>query len=283
MIQIVPCKPFFISKCGEKNARVLLAGVPLDVTGSFRTGTKNAPSSIREISWTLEDYDVDEGRCISDVPFYDSGDIFFTGDLNHNLKEIEMFVRGAWKQKKKVLLLGGEHLITYPAVKAVSQFEKDVCFVVFDAHTDMGDHERNMDLSHASTTKLICEILGKERIFLFGARSGTEEDFEFVKKNVFYRRFPPDDGEIKILKGKKIYLSVDIDVLDPSVAPGVSTPEVMGWSFSQLIETIEKICSICEIVGADVVEVCPPYDPSQVTALFSSVITRRLLRFLAKK
>ncbi len=277
MVKTTRDKPFFISGCDYKRASVILAGAPIDSTGSFRSGTRLAPSSIRAISWTLEDWSILEGRAIAEAAFFDGGDIFFTGDLKHNLREIESFVGRNRKKGKKTLLMGGEHLITYPAVRALVKAYGDLHFIVFDAHTDLGDPDRKMSLSHATTTRLVFDLLGKGRVFMFGARSGLKGDLEFIRDNVVYSREPPSDDVLARLEDKPVYVSVDIDVLDPSVAPGVTTPEVLGWRYEALSDALDRLSRLRRVVGADVVEVCPAYDPAGVTALIGASVVRKLI------
>jgi agmatinase len=283
MVKTTGDKPFFISGCDAKRASVILVGAPIDSTGSFRTGTRLAPSAIRAISWTLEDYSILEERAIAEASFIDGGDIFFTGDLKHNLREIETFVRRAHRRGKKTLLMGGEHLITYPAVRALAGIYHDLHFVVFDAHTDLGDPDRKMNLSHATTTKLVFDLLGKGRVFMFGARSGLKGDMEFIRENFVYSREAPADDILERLVDKPVYVSVDIDVLDPSVAPGVTTPEVLGWRYETLSEALDRMSRLKRIVGADIVEICPAFDPAGVTALIGASVVRKLIFLMDAK
>ncbi len=280
MVKFTGDKPFFVSNCDYRKASVILVGAPLDATGSFRAGTKFAPAAVRAISWTLEDYDIIEGRAISEVAFFDTGDIFFTGDLKRNLGEIESLVRRVNSKGKKTLLIGGEPLVTYAAVKALSKIYPELNFIVFDAHTDLGDPARKMKFSHATTTRLVFDLLGRGRIFLFGARSGLKGDVEFARENFVFSRHPPEDGIIESLVDKPVYISIDIDVLDPSVAPGVTTPEVLGWRYETLYETLSRLSRLERIVGGDVTEICPAFDPSGVTALIGASLVRKLLFLL---
>jgi agmatinase len=276
-VQTTEVKPFFISRTPREKARVILAGAPLDVTGSFRGGTKYAPQAVRDISWTLEEYSILEKRSIGEAAFFDAGDIFFTGDLGHNLDEIEAFVEATRGEGRKPLLIGGEHLISYPAVRGLAKTHPDLCFLVFDAHTDLGDPDRQMSVSHATTTRLVFDLLGKGRVFQFGCRSGLEEDLPFIEQNFVFGREAPADEVLERLAGKPVYVSVDIDVLDPSEAPGVTTPELLGWSFRTLSDLLDRMSILKNVVGADVVEICPPFDPAGVTALVGATVLRKLI------
>jgi len=276
-VQTTEVKPFFISRTTRDRARVILAGAPLDVTGSFRGGTKYAPQAVRDISWTLEEYSILEKRSIGKAAFFDAGDIFFTGDLGHNLDEIEAFVEAASGEGRRPLLIGGEHLISYPAVRGLAKTHRDLCFLVFDAHTDLGDPDRQMSVSHATTTRLVFDLLGKGRVFQFGPRSGLEEDLSFIERNFVFGREAPADEVLERLAGKPVYVSVDIDVLDPAEAPGVTTPELLGWSFRTLNDLLDRMSILKNVVGADIVEICPPFDPAGVTALVGATVLRKLI------
>ena len=279
MKKTVPVKPFSESACDARKARVVLAGAPLDATASFRSGTKMAPSAVREISWHLEDASLLDGRSILDAAFVDAGDLHLAGDLRHQLKDIERFVASVARKGKKPLLLGGEHLITYPAVRALAARHEDLCVVVFDAHTDLGDAYRGMKLSHASVMKLTYELLGAGRIFMLGARSGTPEDRALLGSEIFHDPRGLPEEALRRLKGRPVYVSVDVDVLDPSAAPGVSTPELLGWTYRALHEALRSLSEV-RVVGADVVEICPPYDPSGVTALIGAGLVRTLIHLM---
>lgn len=276
-------KPFSESRFSAKNARVVLAGVPLDATGSFRSGTRHAPSAIREISWHLEDYCLLDGRSILEAAFYDAGDVHLTGDLKNNLREIEKFTTAIIRKGKKPLLMGGEHLVTYPVVKALAKSHADLHVVIFDAHIDMGDSSRKMKLSHACVTRLILERLGSGKIFLLGARSGSRKDEELLGDVIIHSSEGPSEEMLRTLRSRPVYVSVDVDVLDPSAAPGVSTPELLGWTFHMLDEALGSLAGLKNIVGADVVEICPPCDPSGVTSLIGASIVRKLIYLMDAK
>jgi agmatinase len=279
MKKTVPVKPFSESACNAAEARVVLAGAPLDATASFRSGTRMAPSAVREISWHLEDASLLDGRSILDAAFTDAGDLHLTGDLEHQLEEIEAFAASVADRGQKPLLLGGEHLITYPAVRALAAKHENLCVVVFDAHTDLGDAYRDMRLSHASVMKLAYELLGSGRIFMLGTRSGAPEDRSLLGGEIFHDPGGLPDEVLRRLDGRPVYVSVDVDVLDPSVAPGVSTPELLGWSYRMLHDALRALSRV-RVVGADVVEICPPYDPSGVTALIGAGLARTLIHLM---
>ena len=178
---------------------------------------------------------------------------------------------------KKTLLLGGEHLITWAAVRAMRERHEDLHLVVFDAHADLSDPYRRMRLSHACTVRLCHEELGADRIFLLGVRTGTREDRRFIKERLCLHPREVPAALVRRLRDKPVYVSVDLDVLDPASAPGVTTPQLRGWTFEMLDRALDRLRGLRRIVGADVVELCPPYDPAGVTALMGAEVARKLL------
>jgi agmatinase len=166
-------------------------------------------------------------------------------------------------QRGKIpILIGGEHTITIGAVRA---FHQDVVVIDLDAHSDLRDTYQGDSFCHATVMRRILEQ-GKEIIEL-GVRSMSLEEFQFVNDHtikIFYRHDIREKGLAAILKdlqhlitGKKIYLSIDVDVFDPSEAPGVSTPEPDGLSFSEVNRIIRTVCTSGDVVGVDAVEVTP--------------------------
>jgi agmatinase len=277
-----PVKPFSESRKTYETADIILLGIPLDATVSFRLGTKFAPSVIREISWHLEDYNYLTDEDILDVPFFDIGDLHLTEDLDNNLAEIKFIIKRILDDKKIPLSIGGEHLITFPIIQTMSEVYPDLHIIALDAHTDLSDEYRDMQISHANVMKLVYDIVGRKRLFMFGTRAGTKKDKEFIKGNIFSSCNPPDISTIKKLKNKPVYISIDIDVLDPSIAPGVTTPEPVGWKYEELYKTINRFSEFKKIVGIDITEISPHYDPAGITALMGAKVVREML-FLLKR
>ncbi|MFZ6016524.1 MAG: agmatinase [Nitrospirota bacterium] len=275
-----PVKPFSESKRTYETAEIIILGIPLDVTVSFRPGTRFAPSAIREISWHLEDYNYLTDEDILDVPFFDMGDLCLTENLDNNLIEIRSVIKRILDDRKIPLSIGGEHLITFPIIQALSEIYHELHIIALDAHTDMSDEYRNIQLSHANVMKLVYDIVGRKRLFMFGTRSGTKEDKQFMAGNIFSSYKPPEAFTIEKLRDKPVYISIDMDVLDPSIAPGVTTPEPLGWKYEELYETIKKFSGFKKIVGTDITELCPHYDPTGITSLIGAKAAREIMFLL---
>jgi agmatinase len=277
-----PVKPFSESLKTYETANIILLGIPLDATVSFRPGTRFAPSAIREVSWHIEDYNYLTDENILDVPFFDIGNLSLKGNLDSNLAEIRSSVERILDDEKIPISIGGEHLITFPIIQAISEYYPDLHVIVFDAHTDLSDDYRKMRLSHGNVMKLVYDVVGNNRIFMFGIRTGTKEDRQFMEGKISSSYELPSYEFLKKFTDSSVYVSIDLDVLDPSVAPGVSTPELMGWRYEDLYETIKRFREFKKIVGFDITEICPPYDPANITTLIGAKVVREIL-FLLKK
>ncbi len=275
---------FLASGNSIEDANIVLLGVPFDATSSFRAGSRFAPDSIRMFSEVLESYSPYLEEDIEDIKFYDYGNCYETINNYHVLdKNIVKLIKNFLKSGKKVILLGGEHLITLPAVKSYNEFYDDLTVVHIDAHTDLRDKYFGENFSHATVMKRISEIIPYKNIYQFGIRSGLEEEFNFAKNNLNFYPFSLtfDENIFTELKKKNIYLTIDLDVLDPSVLPGTGTPEPGGVTFNEFLNFLIKFADF-NIVGADVVELSPGSDTSGVSSIVAAKIVRELIIILNK-
>jgi len=257
----------------EPGASILL-GCPLDATSSFRPGTRFAPESIRKASWTLETYSPYLKADLDEIAFHDAGNIELRqGDLSFSLEAIEVAAAEIVQNGSKPLLLGGEHLITYPALKALKGRFEGIQIVHFDAHCDLRDEYEGQRLSHATVMKRVSE-LGGSKIFSIGIRSGTRQEFEEV-----LLVGSPELLAARLILEKPIYVTFDMDVLDPSCAPGVTTPEPGGLSFNEVMEYF-SVLKGKDIIGADIVELSPDYDTTLVSSISAAKIAREMLMLL---
>lgn len=257
-----------------EEADIVMIGLPFDGTCSYRPGSRFAPERLRIASWGMEDYSPNYGRHLDETNFYDAGELEFPlGNTIKTLDLIEQNARQVYKDNKKFLGIGGEHLVTYPAVKACKEKYPDLAVIHFDAHTDLREDFFGEKLSHASVMKRIGEITGFENLKQIGIRSGLKEEFELMKK---YNTLAKSFGDLDELKGKKIFLTIDVDVLDPSIMSGTGTPEADGLLYRELAKWIEYLKDF-DIVGADVVELAPDYDRSDVSTSVTAKIIRDVL------
>ena len=253
---------------------IVMLGMPFDGTVSYRSGSRFAPESIRLASWGLEEYSPNFEKDLNDVNFHDAGDLEFPlGNTYKSLEMIKENVEQIYSDKKKVFGVGGEHLVTLPTIQAISNFYKDLTIVHFDAHTDLRNEYLGEAMSHSAVLYHIGKLVGYENIKQIGIRSGMKEEFDLMKKYKTAVDFPE---QLSKLKNKNIFVTVDLDVLDPSIMSGTGTPEAGGFTFSELMEWFNELKGL-NIVGADVVELAPHYDASGVSTAVATKVIRELL------
>ncbi|MEG0642043.1 MAG: agmatinase [Clostridium sp.] len=262
-----------------EEADIVLFGVPFDGTTSFRPGTRFGSSAIRNESFGIETYSPYQDKDLCDSSVFDSGDIELPfGNTQKALKQIEEHTRGILNDNKIPVMLGGEHLITLGAVRAVAEKYPDLHMVHFDAHADLRDEYLGEELSHATVMHRVWDILGDNKIYQFGIRSGEKYEFDFAKNHTIMQKYNLLDFNktVEKLKGKPVYLSLDLDVLDPSVFPGTGTPEAGGISFQELLEAILQIDEL-NIVACDVNELSPIYDQSGISTAVACKVVREII------
>lgn len=266
-----------------EDSNIVLFGAPYDGTSSFRPGSRFASSRIRIDSYGLETYSPYLDKDLEDYLVHDAGDLNLAfGNRDLALKSIREYADMIFDGNKKPLMIGGEHLVTLPAVEAAYQRNKDLVVLHFDAHTDLRDDYMGEKYSHATVIKNVWEFLGDGRIYQFGIRSGLKKEFEWAAEgHTFLNKFGYDhlDKAIEEIKDKPVYLTIDLDVLDPSIFPGTGTPEPGGLTFKDMMIILQKLSGL-NIVGADVVELSPDYDPTGVSTAVASKIIREVMLLL---
>ena len=236
-------------------ADVVLVGVPFDGTASFRPGARFGPQGIRFWSDVLETYSRPFDADLEDLKLADSGDLqVLSADWQKAAGEIHRAVEKILQLEAVPILMGGEHLITLPAVEATAAAFPGLVVLHLDAHMDLRNDYEGLRLSHATVMRRVMEKVGSDSLLQYGIRSGTKEEWALSDENdtlISDIETLPD-----IIGGRPVYLSIDLDVLDPSIMPETGTPEPGGISFSQLHETI-LACRGLHVVAGDVVEYCP--------------------------
>ena len=263
-----------------KDADTVLFGAPYDCTTSFRPGTRFASAAMRRESYGLELYSPYQGKELTDRKIFDGGDLELPfGAPEPMLRMIEKQAATILKDGKRPFMLGGEHLVTLGAVRAAFKKFPDLHILHFDAHADLRDDYLGQKLSHACVLRRCHELVGDGKIYQFGIRSGDKSEFDWGKEHVFTRLFDFEglDGALRALAGKPVYLTVDLDVLDPSVFPGTGTPEPGGVSFDVLRKAVTDACSALNVVAADVNELSPHYDASGASTAVACKIVREML------
>lgn len=262
-----------------EDADIVVFGAPFDGTTSFRPGTRFAPMNMRIESEGLETYSPYVDKDVSDLKVFDAGDLEFPfGNTEKVLNIIEDFTYDIVKDNKIPLMIGGEHLVTLPTVKALYKKYNDLHILHFDAHTDLRQDYLGQKLSHATVIRRIWDFVGDNKIFQFGIRSGEREEFEWAKEHTYLNKFNCNtlSDIIKKLKNKPVYITIDLDILDPSVFPGTGTIEPGGITFNEMLNSI-KLLNELNIVGADIVELSPHYDNSGTSTAVACKILRELV------
>lgn len=267
-------------------AEIILFGAPFDSTTSYRPGTRFGSGAVRRESYGIECYSPYQDKDLTDTAVLDCGDLELCfGDTSQALEQITAFTKEVLEEKKLPFMLGGEHLVTLGAFRAVKEAYPDVHVIHFDAHADLREEYLNVKLSHACVLRRCWELVGDGRIHQFGIRSGDREEFRWGREHVDTRKFDFEGlaDILKELKGKPVYFTLDLDVLDPSVFPGTGTPEPGGVSFDELRKAATLVCEQGNIVGCDVNELSPHYDQSGVSTMVACKIVREMLLALSGK
>ncbi|MFZ5596662.1 MAG: agmatinase [Bacillota bacterium] len=262
------------------SARAVILGAPMDQTVSFRSGARGGPAQIRMASDVLEEYSPRLDRDLADILYTDLGDVAVVhGLVEETLERIGLSVSRVLRDGKLPVMLGGEHLVSLPAVRSAAEVYPGLSVVHFDAHADLRDLYMGAALSHATVMRRIVEIIGGENLYQFGIRSGTREEFQFARSRANY--YPGvNAGDVlraaEKLQGRPVYVTLDIDVLDPAFAPGTGTPEPGGCTPDQLFSALEALAGL-NVIGFDLVEVCPACDQSGRTAILAAKLVREAL------
>lgn len=260
-------------------SKIVIFGAPFDSTTSYRPGTRFASRTMRAESYGLETYSPYQNLDMEDVKIFDSGDLELCfGDTQSALRDIQDRTSEILDSNKIPLMIGGEHLVTLGAVRAVAKKYPDLHIIHFDAHADLREDYLGAKLSHASVIHRVWDIIGDNRIYQFGIRSGDRSEFEWGKQHVTTNLFNFNGLEsvIEKLKGKPVYFTIDLDVLDPSVFPGTGTPEAGGVTFNELLDALLKVSEL-KIVGMDINELSPMLDASGASTAVALKVMRELL------
>ena len=260
---------------------IVLFGAPYDSTTSFRPGTRFGPAAMRSESFGIETYSPYQGRDLEEIRVHDAGDLELPfGAPDRALDMIEEKAAAILDDGKVPFLLGGEHLVTLGSVRAAAKRFPDLRIIHFDAHADLREDYLGVALSHACVIRRCHDILGDGRIWQFGIRSGTREEFAFMKEgHVVTEPFTLKTlPQVSFPEGMPVYLTVDMDVLDPSEFPGTGTQEAGGVLFTELLAALRDVMARFRVVALDNVELSPPLDPTgRSTALACKLLREELL------
>lgn len=261
-------------------SKAVLFGVPFDGTTSFKPGARFAPSAMREDSWAIESYSPYLDKDLEDIKLFDYGNLELPfGDKMNALAMIEEIVDEIVASNKKPIMIGGEHLVSYAPVKALVKKYPDLNIIHFDAHTDLRRDYLGEEFSHATVLRRIYDLVGDGKLNQFCIRSGLKEEFEWAKEHAHLEKFTFHTLEERVdaLINEPVYITIDLDVFDPSVFPGTGTPEPGGINFHQMLEIIGILSKLENVVGLDVVELSPKHDASGVSTAVACKTLRELV------
>ena len=274
-----PQSRFLGAEADPETAQVIIFGAPIDGTVTFRPGARLAPGRIRELSVAIETYSPYQDLDLEKLPVADKGDLVLPlADLGAALEKIRQAAEGIQKQGKIPGVLGGEHLISLPLIEAAFKQHPDLCVLHLDAHTDLREAWEGEKFSHSTVMRRVVEVIGPGKLWQMGIRSGTEEEFAYARRMGHILQYTAGNLArlVEVLNNRPVYLSLDIDVLDPAFAPGTGTPEAGGLSSRELLQFISTVVPKLDICGFDLVEVAPVYDESERTSILAATLLREL-------
>lgn len=264
-----------------EDASIVMFGAPFDSTTSFRPGARFGSSAIRHESFGLETYSPYQDLDLEDYEVFDSGDLELSfGSNAAALLDITKRTQIILEDGKLPFMIGGEHLVTLGAVRAITEKYPDVQIIHFDAHADLRNDYLGVELSHACVLRRCHELVGDGKIHQFCIRSGERSEFAFAKEHTNMHKFNFDglDELVEELTASQVpvYFTIDLDCLDPSIFPGTGTPEAGGVSFMELLMAIQKVAKT-NIVGMDVNELAPALDQSGTSTAVACKVVRELM------
>ncbi|HHX78216.1 MAG TPA: agmatinase [Acholeplasmataceae bacterium] len=275
--------PFQSCVSDYKQSDVVIFSCPMDSTTSFRPGTRFAGNAIRIDSIGLEWYSPYFDMSLREVKTCDIGDLDLPiGKVDKSLKIIEDVSTKIINDNKQIMMVGGEHLVTLGVIRSLVKKYPDLHIIHLDAHTDLRDEFFGMKLSHATVLRRCYDLVGDNKIFQFGIRSGDKEEFVWSKGKTELRKFDLEGLKetVSKLKNVPVYITIDLDVLDPAYFPGTGTPEPGGITFKELLTAVKDFDSLGNIVGADIVELSPHYDNSGSSTAAACKILREMVLLL---
>ena len=277
-------KLFLGAHSSEERGEAAIIGVPFEGTSSFRPGSGLGPTAIREGSHSLETFGPFYDRDLSNMDYVDLGDLhLIPGDFNEMIAEVMKKVEEVLQRNMHPILLGGEHTITIGAVKSMLQKYPELMILQLDAHAERKNSQSSGVVTHACVMQHITELIKPERVYSLGVRSGSRREFEEHNINLPLAFNGTVEGVTILLnsipKDKPLYVTLDMDVFDPSLAPGVGNPAMLGMTYIEFAHLARGLVWN-RLVGFDVVELAPKYDPTGISAVVAASAVRDLMMCL---
>lgn len=277
--------PFFLGSCEPDDAEIALFGVCWDGTSSYKAGSRFAGFAVREASFGMEDYSFYQNLSISESRFCDYGDLLLPPQQKDRvLGDIESAVKEIRGKGQFPIAFGGEHLVALPLILAAHEAHPDMAVIHMDAHADLRDELWGDTMTHATIIGRAADKIGYENVFQFGIRSGSKEEWALAQKHKTMRPFTVEalSEVIAKLGDRPIYITLDMDVLDPSLYPGTGTPEPGGITWDLLIAGL-KLFKGKRLVGMDCLELAPHYDPTGVSAMCMAKTLREMILLASQR
>ncbi|MDR2867482.1 MAG: agmatinase [Acholeplasmatales bacterium] len=266
-------------------SEVVIFSVPMDTTTSFRPGTRFAGNAIRVNSIGIEWYSPYQDKSLKDYHTCDLGDLDIgVGNIKLALDCVYRTTKKILNDQKKPLMIGGEHLVSYSTIKALYEKYPDLRVIHLDAHTDLRVDFLGNIWSHATFMRHVHQFLGDGRIYQFGIRSGDKEEFEWAQTHVIQQKYEISNLSkvVEEIKNHPVYVTIDLDVLDPAYFPGTGTPEPGGITYKELLGALTEFGKLDNFVGADIVELAPMLDSSGSSTMVAIKTLRELVLLLHK-
>jgi len=283
---VSPSPVFTGSQQTFEDAKYVVLGVPFDVTSTYRSGARFAPLAIRDASLNIEGYSFRSNVDVEDLKIHDLGDLHVSGDVELTLGRLALVAQDLFEADKVPVFIGGEHTITLGVMRSL---DENVAVVSFDAHLDLRDNYLGLSVSHTTFMRRIKEDVKSSKILEIGTHAVCKEELDYAKESgidyLTAHQIRKDGVKktVESIKGilgdcEKVYVTIDMDVLDPAFVPAVQNPEPEGLGTSTLLDLLEAVCD-SRVVGFDVVEVAPHYDQG-VTATQATKVIFEVLGFL---
>ncbi|MBS7610596.1 agmatinase [Candidatus Bathyarchaeota archaeon] len=280
----------FLEVADVYEPKYAILGVPYDGTATFRSGSRFAPNAIREASVNIETYSLRAGLDASNLAIKDMGNLNVAQDIYETLRRLSFVLEEQLSKGLKTVIFGGEHTLTLGAVEAASRSD-DLTVICFDAHMDFRDEYLGSKVNHATVMRRVSEKLGIDKIMEIGVRAFSGEEANYAKQSGLKfltsldvsRRLDYVLEEVGrwTRSAERLYITIDLDVLDPSQAPGVENPEPEGLTLTQLLDILWTICN-AKVIAIDIVELSPPYD-NGITAIQAAKIAAESICLIEAK
>ena len=279
---MIPADPAFIAcRVSLDEARIAVFGIPFEGTVNLRTGADRGPRDLRLASDSIETYSPALDRDLEDLALADLGDCELgAGSPRERLAQARDEIRRFWRPGLVPVMLGGDHTATLPVMEVLAPAIPDLQVLQLDAHPDLREEFLGERFNYASAMARVMEVVDPARVYQVGMRTGAREEYRRRAPNIYPAHVvPPVEAVRQLLlrlTGRPLYVTIDVDVLDPAEAPGTGSPEPCGLSARELIDII-RLLEPCQIVGVDLVEVAHAHDPSGRTGITAAWILREAI------